>query len=175
MYHRDQIWSLKFQLKHFISWIGRRQRKMFPLTKRIDKIIVFFSFLYSLPISLLTPNLINCIIQILKVYFPPRLKLLTVSPGHRCSCIWIQFWWFLIFADKTNLDIKGGGTGRVAVVEGALGVEGSAVHDAEDDGETDHEEHLWWQVRNMKWKEFLKKFLKISKNSFNLVFICNLY
>ena len=46
------------------------------------------------------------------------------------------------FADKTNLDIKGGGTGGVAVVEGALGVEGSAVHDAEDDGETDNEEHL---------------------------------
>ena len=95
MYHRDKVWSLKFQLKNFISWIGRRQRKMFPLTKRIDKIIVFFSFLYSLPISLLTPNLINCIVQILKDYFPPRLKLLTVSPGHRCSCIWIQFSWFL--------------------------------------------------------------------------------
>ena len=47
-----------------------------------------------------------------------------------------------IFADKTNLDIKGGGAGGIAVVEGAIGVEGSAVHDAEDDGETDNEEHL---------------------------------
>ena len=47
-----------------------------------------------------------------------------------------------IFADKTNLDIKGGGAGGVAVVERTDGVEGSAVHDAEDDGETDNEEHL---------------------------------
>ena len=50
---------------------------------------------------------------------------------------------FYIFADKTNLDIKGGGAGSVSVVKGcSVGVEGRAVHHAEDDGETGDEEHL---------------------------------
>ena len=40
------------------------------------------------------------------------------------------------------LDIKGGGTGGVSVVEGAHAVEGSAVHHAQDDGETGNQEHL---------------------------------
>lgn len=40
------------------------------------------------------------------------------------------------------MDSMAGGATGVAIVEGALGVEGSAVHDAEDDGETDNEEHL---------------------------------
>ena len=84
-----------------------------------------------------------------KDYFPPRLKLLTVSPGHRCSWMWIMFHDFYIFADKTNLDIKGGGAGSVSVVKGcSVGVEGRAVHHAEDDGETGDEEHLWWSVSN---------------------------
>ena len=60
--------------------------------------------------------------------------------------MWILFHDSDIVADKTNLDIEGGGAGGVAVVEGAHAVEGRAVHHAEDDGETGDEEHLWWQV-----------------------------